>query len=163
MALLKPNFMKAWMHFSKINVSVKEVGKKIGGYVAINIDSGVFQNACPIRMSYVLNKCGIFNPKSSKYAVVSGKDKKQYMYRVNDMIPYLETIFGKPDITIKSPKRTNCTGKKGIIVFSRSGWSNARGHVTLWNGNICSDACHFMGSDENGTFIPEKAYLWVLS
>jgi len=85
------------------------------------------------------------------------------MYRVNDMIPYLESIFGKPDITIKSPKRTNCTGKKGIIVFSRSGWSNARGHVTLWNGNICSDACHFMGSDENGTFIPKKAYLWVLS
>jgi len=163
MATFKPSFIKAWTHFSEINISVKDVGQKIGGHVAINIDSGIFQNACPIRMSYVLNKCGIIIPRGKGYAVVSGKDKKQYMYRVNDMITYLEEIFGKPDFTKKSPQKSDFNGKKGIIVFSGSGWSNARGHVTLWDGNICSDACHFMGSDENGTFVPENAYLWILS
>lgn len=162
MAVLRPNFMRAWIFFSEINVPVKEVGKKIGGHVQMNIDSGVFQNACPIRMSYVLNKCGILVPAGKKYAVVSGKDRKQYMYRVNDMIRYLEEIFGKPDVTMKSPKNSDFKGKKGIIVFLGSGWSNARGHVTLWNGAICSDACHFMGSDENGTFIPNAAHLWSL-
>jgi hypothetical protein len=163
MTILRPNFIKAWMHFSDINISVKDVGKKIGGHVQINIDTEIFQNACPIRMSYVLNKCGILIPRGGKYAVVSGQDKKQYMYRVNDMIPYLEEIFGKPDITINHPKMSDFSGKKGIIVFSGNGWSNARGHVTLWNGMVCSDACHFIGSDENGTFIPQKAYLWELS
>lgn len=127
----------------------------------MNIDSGVFQNACPIRMSYVFNKCGISIPKGGRYAVVSGNDKKQYMYRVNDMINYLEDVFGKPDLTVKYPKQTDFNCRKGIIVFSASGWSNARGHVTLLNRNICSDACHLINS-ENGRFTPEKGFFWSL-
>lgn len=162
MAIVKPSFIKAWRFFAEVNVPVKEVGKKIGGNVHLNIDSGVFQNACPIRMSYVLNKSNILIPSGKKYAVVSGKDKNQYMYRVNDMIQFLNETFGKPDVTIKSPKESDFKGKKGIIVFSGSGWSNARGHVTLWDGLICADACHFMFSPENGSFVPEKGYLWSL-
>lgn len=54
MAVIRPNFTKAWMYFSEINTPVKEVGKIIGGNVKTNIDSGIFLNACPIRMSYVL-------------------------------------------------------------------------------------------------------------
>ncbi len=113
-------------------------------------------------MSYVLNKCGILIPKGNKYAVVSGRDKFQYMFRVNDMISYLEEVFGKPEIKVKSPQEKDFTPKKGIIVFYGSGWSNARGHVTLWNGITCADACHFMSSPENRTFVPEKGYLWEL-
>jgi hypothetical protein len=52
--------------FSEINVSVKEVWENIGGHFKINIDSGVFQNACPIRIIYVLNKCGILIPKGGE-------------------------------------------------------------------------------------------------
>lgn len=163
MAIVKPSFTKAWTYFSEINVPVAQVGKKIGGNVQINIDSGIFQNACPIRMSYVLNKCGILIPKNKKYAVVSGKDKLQYMYRVNDMIEFLKVTFGKPNLTAKQPKESDFQSQKGIIVFSGSGWSNASGHVTLWNGITCSDACHFMFSPENGTFKPETGYLWSLA
>lgn len=162
MAVIRPNFIKAWSYFSAVNVPVKDVGKIIGGNVKSNIDSGIFQNACPIRMSYVLNSCGILIPKGKKYATVSGQDKLQYMFRVNDMISYLEEIFGKPEMIVKSPKEKDFNTKKGIIVFSGSGWSNARGHVTLWNGITCSDACHFMFSPENGTFVPEIGYLWEL-
>ena len=163
MAIVKPSFTRIWAFFSEINVPVKDVGKKIGGNVQANIESGVFQNACPIRMSYALNKVGILIPSGKKFAVVSGADKKQYMYRVNDMIQFLEETLGKPDITIKSPKESDFKGKRGIIVFSGSGWSNARGHVTLWDGATCSDACHFMASPENGNFIPEKGFLWGLA
>lgn len=163
MAIVKPSFTRIWAFFSEINVPVKDVGKKIGGNVQANIESGVFQNACPIRMSYSLNKVGILIPSGKKFAVVSGADKKQYMYRVNDMIQFLEETLGKPDVTIKSPKESDFKGKKGIIVFSGSGWANARGHVTLWDGAVCSDACHFMASPENGSFIPEKGFLWSLA
>ena len=54
---------------------------------------GIFQNACPIRMSYVLNYAGVPIP-SSGYAVVSGADKKWYMFRVNEMMTFLEQTFG---------------------------------------------------------------------
>ncbi|MEA7515189.1 T6SS effector amidase Tae4 family protein, partial [Salmonella enterica subsp. enterica serovar Virginia] len=42
------------------------------------------------------------------------------------------------------PKQSDFIGKKGIIVVKGHGWSNARGHVTLWNGSICSDQCHLL-------------------
>jgi hypothetical protein len=89
-AQIRPFFGTAWAKFSEVNVPVADVGKKIGGKVEQNIKSGVFQNACPIRMSYVLNYTGVPIPRSS-YAVVSGADGKWYMYRVNDMMSFLET------------------------------------------------------------------------
>ena len=84
------------------------------------------------------------------------------MYRVKDMIAFLNKIFCSPDFSVKNPKKSDFFSKKGLIIFSGSGWSNASGHVTLWNGVSCSDDCHFMGSPENGTFIPEVAYIWEL-
>jgi hypothetical protein len=52
--------------------------------------------------------------------------------------------------------------RKGIIVVKGQGWSNARGHVTLWDGSFCSDACHLLRDPDNGLFVPETASLWVL-
>jgi hypothetical protein len=34
------------------------VGRKIGGAVQKNVEAGIFQNARPIRMSYVVNMTG---------------------------------------------------------------------------------------------------------
>jgi hypothetical protein len=62
--------------FMMVNKSVKEVGKIIGGKVEVNINSGDFKNACPIRMSYVLNKMGFPIQYSRAYVMVSGQDKK---------------------------------------------------------------------------------------
>jgi len=138
------------------------VGKTIGGYVQTNVESGDFKNACPIRISYVLNNTGFPITKSARYASVSGADKRQYIYRVNDMMDYLNHNFGKPDKTVKSPTPANFSGMKGIIVVKGHGWDNARGHVTLWDGNRCSDSCHLMNDPDNGPFVPEVAALWIL-
>jgi len=73
MAQIRPFFGAAWAKFIEVNVPVADVGKKIGGKVEQNIASGVFQNACPIRMSYVLNYTGVPIPRTG-YAVVSGAD-----------------------------------------------------------------------------------------
>jgi len=128
----------------------------------VEMPIGGFQNACPIRMSYVLNKTGFAVRKSPRYAMVSGADQMQYIYRVEDMMRYLEDTLGKPDKTTKSPKTSDFTGMKGIIVVKGHGWGNARGHVTLWDGMRCSDSCHLMSDPDNGTFVPDTASIWVL-
>lgn len=147
-----------------VRLPVAEVGKKIGGVVQKNIEmsTGGFQNACPIRMSYVLNVTGFPILKSSQYAMVSGADHRQYIFRVNDMMLYLERNFGKSDKTVKSPKPSDFAGTKGIIVVKGHGWGNAKGHITLWDGTRCSDSCHLAQDPENGPFVPETASIWLL-
>jgi Type VI secretion system (T6SS), amidase effector protein 4 len=158
----RPSFNGAWNKFAYVNVPVADVGAKIGGRVKANIDSGVFQNACPIRMSYVLNYNGVPVPAAG-YSVVSGADGKWYIFRVHEMMTFLETTFGKADKTADSPRPSDFSGLKGLIVIKGHGWSNARGHVTLWNGTVCSDTCHLLNDPDNGTFVPEVGALWKLA
>lgn len=158
----RPSFGSAWAAFTAVRQPVAGVGRKIGGNVQKNIDANIFQNACPIRMSYVLNTTGFPITKGSSYATVSGSDKRLYLFRVNDMMDYLGRVFGKPDKTVRSPKLSDFSGMKGIIVVKGRGWANARGHVTLWDGSQCSDTCHLLHDPENGPFSPEIASLWIL-
>ena len=94
--------------------------------------------------------------------MVSGADGRQYIFRVNDMMKYLEFVFGKPDKSVRSPKESDFSGLKGIIVVKGRGWGNASGHITLWDGSRCSDSCHLMYDPDNGPFIPEVASIWIL-
>lgn len=151
----------------RVNVSVPDVGKKIGGHVEKNINipekQGGFTNACPIRMSYVLNYTGFPIPKSKLYVMVSGADHKQYLYHVLDMGKYLRANFGPPDKTVTDhPKTTDFSGMRGIIVVQGTGWGDAGGHVTLWDGTKCADHCHLADDSENGTFTPQSASIWIL-
>lgn len=160
--MARPGFTQAWARFSEVNIPVTQVGVKIGGKVGHNIATGIFQNACPIRMSYVLNYTGTLVP-SAGYHVVSGADKRWYMYRVPEMMLFLERSFGKPDVTTAQPRPQDFSGKRGILVVKGRGWSNAVGHVTLWNGLVCSDSCHLASDPDNGPFVPDTASLWVLA
>jgi len=76
----RPLFTKAWAAFMAVRMPVKEVGKKIGGNVQRNIeipeDQGGFGNACPRRMSYVLNVTGFPIKKATLYSSVSGADHR---------------------------------------------------------------------------------------
>lgn len=161
--MARPLFNKAWSLFSEVNVDVMSVGEKIGGKVKFNIENGIFANACPIRMSYVLNYSGTPIPKpGGKYNVVSGADAKWYMYRVPEMMSFLAATFGDPDFGTEKPKIADFANKKGILLIRGSGWRDAVGHVTLFDGKVCSDACHLTGDPLNGTFTPEKASIWLL-
>ncbi|MEX8812297.1 T6SS effector amidase Tae4 family protein, partial [Salmonella enterica] len=103
----RPSFNEAWLAFRKVNHSVADVGSIIGGNVGKNITGSYFQNACPIRMSYVLNATGFPIARNSPYAKVSGADNKFYIYRVNDMIDYLTHTMGKPDLIVNNPKQSD--------------------------------------------------------
>lgn len=96
----RPSFNEAWSAFGKVNFPVADVGRIIGGNVGQNISGGYFENACPIRMSYVLNATGFSISRSSPYATVSGSDKKFYIYRVNDMIEHLTQIMGSQILSL---------------------------------------------------------------
>ncbi|WP_195432895.1 type VI secretion system amidase effector protein Tae4 [Morganella morganii] len=153
--MTKPDFVTMWTNFARINVSVKEVGKKIGGKVQYNIDQGIFQNACAIRMSYALNYSGVPVSRSPRWATSSGADKKWYIFKVADLIDFLESALGAPDMTAKSKKEMEAfQGKKGLVVFNVS-WEDATGHATLWDGSGCSDTCYYQSASE--------AKLWILS
>jgi hypothetical protein len=150
-----------WHHFSVIygDGSVPSVGNRIGGKVQENIELGVkdpkagFTNACAIRMSYSLNNSGIPITRGI-WKTVSGGDKKQYIYRVSDLIKYLNQTFGKPDKTVKNPTPSDFAGMKGILVFGVQ-WSDATGHATLWDGITCSDHCYFP--------VAMEASIWLLN
>ena len=161
----RPSFQAAWTAFKVVHVSVEEVGKKIGGTVDKNINlppPNNFQNACPIRISYVLNYTGFPVQRSTRFHMITGADRKWYIYRVPEMMEYLRQIFGPPDKEFKNPSPENFKEMKGLIVVKGHGWSNAVGHVTLWDGTQCSDECHLLNDPENGPFVPDTAAIWSL-
>lgn len=163
MSTKRPNLSLAELAFNEIyddvGGSVSGVGTKIGGKVNYNINSltpaqGAFQNAYAIRMSYVLNNTGVKIPYMSGKTVSGGKGN-WYLYKVRDLIDFLYSTFGKPDITINTPTAIKFKAHKGILVFDVDQWTDATGHATIWSGLHCSDKCYFPQS--------KKAYLWSLN
>lgn len=148
--LERPKFGIALAKFNLIygTGDLTSVGEKIGGKVKFNIDLGKedpllgFTNGCAIRMSYVFNQVGVTIPYMED-KVSSGENGKWYLFRVRDLITFLQREFGTPDKTVSNPKPSDFKQKKGILVFEVDIWDDATGHVTLWDGITCSDSCYF--------------------
>ncbi len=78
---MRPAFGAARNRFREVNVNVETVGKLLGGKVQHNIEAGIFQNACPIRMSYVLNYCGVPIPPTADMRRLRGVIKTLHVSR----------------------------------------------------------------------------------
>lgn len=78
--------------------------------------------------------------------------------RVNYLIDFLKTQWGEPKI-IKYP---TVIGKKGIILFQISGWSDATGHATLFDGSKCYDHCYFSENEPEKKYFTDQANFWEL-
>ncbi|WP_428737061.1 type VI secretion system amidase effector protein Tae4 [Sulfurimonas sp.] len=97
-----------------------------------------YSNACATRMSYTFNKSN-FKLKLPK-DFQDEKTGEPYVLSVNKMTQVLEKAFGNSDITFDgNPNnfKSEINGKKGILIFKVSGWGDANGHITLWDGTIC--------------------------
>ena len=79
---------------------------------------------------YAFNKSGKLISKTDG-AVSSGADKKWYLYRVKDFINFMKSNYTDYETATDISK---FQGKKGVIVFEDSGWSDATGHVDLYDG-----------------------------
>ncbi|MCK7577749.1 MAG: type VI secretion system amidase effector protein Tae4 [Chromatiales bacterium] len=51
-------------------------------------------------------------------------------------------------------------GKNGAILFEVSGWSDAQGHATLFNGSACYDHCYF--NEPGVNYRTDRASFWSL-
>ena len=57
-------------------------------------------------------------------------------------------------MSFKPPYSQELFKQRGLLVFDVRIWSDASGHVTLWNGTACSDHCYFPQAS--------VVYLWKL-
>jgi hypothetical protein len=138
-----PSFASMWSTFPQ--GTPEQVKELIGGHVQLND----FKNTCAVRVSRSLNYSGAPIPKNFEPNwAVSGADGRWYVYRVDAFRRYLTQTYGAPDVSYSkapgdAPVPPGLQGVKGIIAFKVAGWSNATGHITLWNGSQCADACYF--------------------
>ncbi|WP_010212381.1 T6SS effector amidase Tae4 family protein, partial [Pseudomonas amygdali] len=99
-------------------------------------------------------------PKIAKQTV-SGADQHQYFFRVSNLKSFLETHWGKPEVVKHPPSDGGALArKKGVILFEISGWTDAKGHATLFDGDICYDHCYFNEPDVN--YRTDMANFWSL-
>lgn len=116
----------------------------IGGLVWENHKSNPegFANACALRLSYAFNWCG----EDCKIPYIVGETgsgdangdnvKEWYFYKVSDMANYLNETYGN----YKEISKESIIGKQGIIGFSDCNFSDASGHLDIWNGEKCLDS-----------------------
>ena len=113
------------------------IWKFIGGKVQQNAEAGIFTNSCAVRMSHALNASGLM-VTSATGDVSSGRSPPRwfYHYRVEDMKRFLQSQLGAPKIFTPAEFKKNCAS--GIVVFDIA-YSDASGHVTLWDGSTTVD------------------------
>jgi hypothetical protein len=112
-----------------------KVRQQLGGELT---QSWVGPNTCVMRMSRAFNYAGSAHeiPRSpAGLLTLKGADQKNYAIRVIEFINYLHTQYRQPDLvkTGTAMKAESFTSK-GIIAWLIDGWSDARGHFTLWDG-----------------------------
>ncbi|API73365.1 type VI secretion system amidase effector protein Tae4 [Ralstonia pseudosolanacearum] len=161
----RPSFSAAWAASLRIYNpadSAEQVAQVIGGEVAANIRDkrNPWRNTCAVRMSYILNQAGVPVPN------IPGKTKKggdhhNDFYRIRDVIAFLKSHWGAPEVVAYPPAGGgNLAGKTGVILFEVQGWSDAAGHATLFNGRTCYDHCYF--NEPGVTYRTNKANFWAL-
>ncbi|MCL2076592.1 MAG: type VI secretion system amidase effector protein Tae4 [Betaproteobacteria bacterium] len=161
--MAKPFFAAAWAASQRIyspTDSAEKVAQVVGGTVEINIrlPKNPWTNTCAVRMSYILNQTGTYIP-ATRGKTVTGKDKKNYFFRVRNLIDFLRQQWGSPEV-IKYPPPDALAGRKGVILFEVSGWSDAGGHATLYDGYSCYDHCYF--NEREAAYRTTKAHFWEL-
>lgn len=166
--MTRPTFASAWAAAQRIydpTNSGARVAAIIGGQVAYNINHPDptlrWGNTCAVRVSYALNRCGTHIPRI-RGKTVSGADKNWYFYRIDDVIHFLSQIWGKPEavVSLPPPGGGPIAGKKGLLVFQISGFADAKGHATLWDGKNCYDKCYF--NAPGVAYRAERGNFWSL-
>lgn len=148
----RPLFTTLWANYP-VGMPAPDVYKLVGGqaFALYQENPRDYANACALRLSRSFNYGGMPIKQSTRGYKVKGSDDKPYLLRVREMITFVELNLGKADITFKPKNNEDVSsqlrGKKGIIIFKISGWRDASGHVTLWNGSDCGDSCYFISND----------------
>jgi len=159
--MTRPAFLTAWLAAQRVynpGDPADRVAQLAGGDVARFIRGKVWINTCAVRMSYILNSSGVqIPPLQGK--TEQGSAGLNYFYRVRDIISFLQSQWG-PSETIPYPLAQTLVSRKGIILFTVQGWSNASGHATLFDGSTCYDHCYFY--EPEAAYRTSRANFWAL-
>ncbi len=135
-----PPYRALAQHFpAEINgekMSAEEVKKMIGG----NVDADYITNTCTIRISRALNGAGAPIPSNfTGMVTVRGADNLRYALRVREFRLYMQATYGQAPYSVSGGRVADSfRGVAGIIMFDVRGWSDASGHVDLWDGEQCA-------------------------
>jgi len=146
MARLK-SFDKMWDAYPNPGGSADAAKHTIGGQA----DSDSIDNTCVLRISRAFNYSGNPIPRSStdEILTIRGGDGLNYALRVREFTRYLKRKYGPPDYEQTYPDPGGGTvpasfkGRQGVIVFEVDGWTDATGHIDLWNGTRCRHNAYF--------------------
>lgn len=139
-----PNFNLMWEQFPDHDryPDLVTLFTFIGGQLAKNINVPGFGpngNTCAVRMSRAFNYGEMpISAKTVKLLHLNplvGDDKRLYLFRVSEMRTYIAKSVGAAPITVTKNFDTAFGGKRGIVAFTVEGWSDASGHLALWNGS----------------------------
>ncbi|WP_449437992.1 type VI secretion system amidase effector protein Tae4 [Pseudomonas migulae] len=130
-----------------------------------------YANACALRISRAFNYGGYKIPKGTiiknqPIYRLSGADQLPYIMKVVDFLAFLRHNWGEPDHILTQSNSNFINGKKGVIVMEITGWSDASGHATLWNGSVTGDESDYHRQDSHTYDNPrvelEKINFWEL-
>lgn len=147
--MAKPSFTMMWDAFPDHTnyPTLRDLHNFIGGSLTKNIDVPGFGpngNTCAVRMSRALNY-GNF-PVSAKLVkslgigTMIGADGMLYLFRVRELKTYLKSALAVTPNKVTKDFSAAFGKKQGIIAFEVTGWSDASGHVTLWDGSAFREA-----------------------
>ncbi len=165
--MARPSFTRMWNNFPD-HVKFRTLGdlyRHLGGKATLNINAPGFGengNACASRMSVALNQSGSLIRPSAKYKTIGCADKSRIIFNVIGLKTYLNDTFGPPDDDETFPFDDAFSGQKGIIAFNVEGWSDASGHIALYNGSQYREASDDYSRYKDGTKRTIKANFWKL-
>ncbi len=150
------NFEAMWDAYPNPGGTAAAAKAAIGG----GADRDWIRNTCVIRISRALHASGnpIPDRRDDGLATVVGADGLHYALRVHEFRRYLERTYGAPDLTHTypdgegGPVPNEFFGTRGIVVFDVEIWSDANGHIDLWNRDRCRHAAYYE--------VASKVMLW---
>lgn len=147
----RPRFSTLWKAYAEVghkdSVSVYQL---VGGQVEAHRAEkpAAYTNACALRLNRAFNYGGYKIPKGD---IV--KETPIYRLRGRDDLPYIMTVEGffeflkhnwkKPDYEVRPNNLAYINDKQGVLIMVISGWGNATGHATLWNGKMTGDGSDY--------------------
>jgi hypothetical protein len=143
------NFDLMWTAYPNPSGSAAATKSLIGG----RANASWITNTCVIRISRCFNYAG--HPLPPKYRgmkTVVGGDGMYYAFRIREFRAYLAGIYGEPTLRHEygqagGPVPDAFYRRQGMIAFSVSGWTDATGHLDLWDGAACRHKAYFHKAD----------------
>lgn len=178
--VVRPSWADMYKSYPKENIKSSHFYEMVSKAWVLEVAKNPrsWQNSCAARMSCALNRSGIkLSPPKSR-AMVKGDDGYIYWIRVTDLSGFLEEKFKKGDVEynpkqILSMAKENIDaraaeiqnnflqkikGKHGVVVFHVTGWGDATGHFTLWDGaNLL-----YVGEPSHNDPRSTEYYFWLM-